>query len=59
MPVDTLVEPFAKLSKSAALKTLREKCKTEVLEDKRYQKWLTQNDDEEEEDVDEEEWKGF
>lgn len=59
VPVDTLVEPFAKLSKSAALKTLREKCKTEVLEDKRYQKWLTQNSDEEEEDADEEEWKGF
>lgn len=58
VPVDLLVEPFAKLSQNAALKTLREKCKLEVLEDSRYKTWLAktaESDGEEEE----EEWKGF
>lgn len=62
-PVEKLLSPFAKLNKSALLKTLRIKCKEEVLEDQRLKDWgvfETGTDNEsEEDDEEEEEWKGF
>lgn len=59
VPIDELVAPFAKLKKNAALKTLREKCRDEVLEDKRYKKWLKEAAENDEDEDEEEEWKGF
>ncbi|EGW31785.1 uncharacterized protein SPAPADRAFT_62382 [Spathaspora passalidarum NRRL Y-27907] len=68
VPVTALISPFAKLNKEALLKTLREKCAEEVLNDERLKDWgVTEDDDSEEEseaeadeaDADEEEWKGF
>ncbi|KAI5961581.1 uncharacterized protein KGF55_003898 [Candida pseudojiufengensis] len=72
IPVLKLIQPFANLNKDAKLKTLREKCKEDVLDDERLVDWAVvesddedsndeaydKNDDEVEED-EEEEWKGF
>lgn len=61
VPLVELVEPFTKLSKEALSKTLREKCKQDVLDDSRLNDWnVFESDEEEEEDEDaEDEWKGF
>ncbi|RLV94992.1 Ribosomal RNA-processing protein 1 [Spathaspora sp. JA1] len=68
IPVTTLISPFAKLNKSALLKTLREKCAEEVLNDERLKDWGVVEDEddseeseeeEEDDDEEEEEWKGF
>lgn len=71
-PILSLLTPFEELSQSALLKTLREKCKEDVLEDSRLKSWgVVENDsdeeDEEGEDGDEDEgpdssddeWNGF
>lgn len=63
-PIKSLLSPFEKLSKSALLKTLREKIKAEVLEDQRLKDWgvveseSAEENDDEDEDTDSE-WKGF
>ncbi|EMG45453.1 Ribosomal RNA-processing protein, putative (Ribosome biogenesis protein, putative) [Candida maltosa Xu316] len=66
VPVLKIIEPFAKLNKSAQLKTLREKCKCDVLDDFRLIEWGVIKDENEEEededsddDEDEDEWNGF
>ncbi|CAI5758148.1 unnamed protein product [Candida verbasci] len=71
VPVLKLISSFKELNKSAKLKTLREKCKEDVLDDKRLINWkVIENSNESEEDVDgdneanydddsEDEWKGF
>lgn len=56
VPLSKLIEPFVKLSKDAKLKTLREKCKNEVLDDLRLKEWGIMEESESEE---EEEWTGF
>lgn len=56
VPLSSLIEPFAKLSKNAKLKTLREKCKNELLDDPRLKEWGIMEESESEE---EEEWTGF
>lgn len=71
-PIIELISPFAELNKSASLKTLREKCKNDVLDDKRLVEWgvvkgksasnndgSDDDDDSEGEDDEEEEWTGF
>ncbi|CAX43168.1 ribosomal RNA-processing protein, putative [Candida dubliniensis CD36] len=68
VPVLKLLEPFQKLNKSAQLKTLREKCAEEVLNDERLKDWgvIEEDDDSDSsdnedsgDDNDEDEWKGF
>lgn len=73
IPVLELISPFIKLSKDAKLKTLREKCKEDVLDDERLKDWGVIEDDSDDEDDDEEgdedkddseddsedEWNGF
>ncbi|RCK64752.1 Ribosomal RNA-processing protein 1 [Candida viswanathii] len=70
VPVLKLIEPFAKLNKDAKLKTLREKCKEDVLDDERLKDWgVIEDDSDDEEDEEEEkegnddesedEWNGF
>ncbi|KGR08799.1 ribosomal RNA-processing protein 1 [Candida albicans P57072] len=73
VPVLKLLEPFQKLNKSAQLKTLREKCAEEVLNDERLKDWGvieaddsddsdnegSGDDDDDDDDEDEDEWKGF
>lgn len=68
-PILKLLEPFEQLSTSALLKTLREKCKEEVLTDSRLKDWgvigsdSDDEDDEEKKDGEDEdsddEWNGF
>ncbi|CAH2350516.1 ribosomal RNA-processing protein 1 [[Candida] railenensis] len=69
-PITTLLEPFAELQKQALLKTLREKCKEEVLEDSRLKTWgLVENEESDEsegedgekgeESESDDEWNGF
>lgn len=66
-PITELISPFTRLNKEALLKTLREKCKEDVLDDERLKDWGSVEGDEEEEeeeddddeDASEEEWTGF
>lgn len=66
-PIVDLISPFEKLNKNAPLKTLREKCKEDVLDDKRLKEWGvvggndsdSDEDDEEKDEDSEDEWKGF
>lgn len=39
IPILELISPFRKLRKEASLKTLRDKCQEEVLDDKRFKTW--------------------
>ncbi|KAK6205578.1 putative ribosome biogenesis protein [Scheffersomyces amazonensis] len=57
IPIKDLISPFARLNKEAALKTLREKCKEDVLDDERLITWgvVEDEDDEDEDDEDEDE----
>lgn len=63
VPIAELVAPFTKLNKDALSKTLREKCKADVLDDARLKDWnvfgSSDDEDEDEEDAEEDEWKGF
>ena len=64
VPIAELVAPFTKLNKDALSKTLREKCKADVLDDGRLKDWNVfgssdDEDEDEEEDAEEDEWKGF
>ncbi|KAG7665724.1 uncharacterized protein J8A68_000744 [[Candida] subhashii] len=72
IPIKQLISPFEHLNKDALLKTLREKCADEVLNDERLKDWGVVEDDEsdseedgeadsasEDEDESEDEWKGF
>ncbi|KAI5952916.1 hypothetical protein KGF54_003783 [Candida jiufengensis] len=74
IPVEKLIEPFTELNKNAKLKTLREKCKEDIMDDERLVDWAVvdseDEDDEDDEDdgkgsedddveEEEEEWKGF
>ncbi|KAK6461383.1 hypothetical protein DFJ63DRAFT_319660 [Scheffersomyces coipomensis] len=53
IPIKLLISPFETLNKQAPLKTLREKCKEEVLDDERLITWnVIEEDDDEEEDSD-------
>lgn len=70
-PIINLIGPFAALNKNASLKTLREKCKDDVLDDKRLVEWGVveskgksassdeNRDEQDDEDDEEEEWTGF
>lgn len=59
-PVKALISPFEKLSKSALLKTLREKAKQEVLDDQRLKDWgVVESESDEEAEESDSEWKGF
>lgn len=63
-PIEMIIEPFKIISKEAQLKTLRQKCKEDVLDDARLKVWLgeeeeEQSDNNNEEDDEEDEWKGF
>ncbi|KAI3402832.2 hypothetical protein KGF56_004293 [Candida oxycetoniae] len=60
IPIQKLIEPFTILNKSAKLKTLREKTKEDVLDDKRLVEWkVVENKISDTEDGEEEEWNGF
>lgn len=56
VPIKKLISPFEKLNKNALLKTLREKCKNDVLDDERLKVWGIFEDEESESD---DEWEGF
>lgn len=58
IPVLKLIEPFIKLNKDAKLKTLREKCREDILDDERLKDWGVIEDDSDDEDEDEDEDKG-
>ena len=58
VPVLKLIEPFIKLNKDAKLKTLREKCREDILDDERLKDWGVIEDDSDDEDEDEDEDKG-
>ncbi|KAK6459694.1 putative ribosome biogenesis protein [Scheffersomyces xylosifermentans] len=68
IPIKELISPFERLNKEALLKTLREKCKEEVLDDARLKDWGVYEDEEDSadekegdanDDDSEEEWTGF
>ena len=52
IPVLKLIEPFIKLNKDAKLKTLREKCREDILDDERLKDWGVIEDDIDDEDED-------
>ncbi|EGV63858.1 nucleolar protein [Yamadazyma tenuis ATCC 10573] len=57
---EQIVQLFKELSKSAKLRTYRDKIKEDVLEDPRSKKWwFGEDEDDSEQDDDEEEWTGF
>ncbi|EER30692.1 conserved hypothetical protein [Candida tropicalis MYA-3404] len=58
IPVLKLIEPFIKLNKDAKLKTLREKCREDILDDERLKDWGVIEDDSDDEDEDEDEDNG-
>jgi len=70
IPLKELISPFERLNKEALLKTLREKCKEDVLDDARLKDWGVIEDeddsdagkaegDADDDDDSEEEWTGF
>ncbi|CUM65160.1 uncharacterized protein PRCAT00002787001 [Priceomyces carsonii] len=71
-PISLLISPFISLSKKALLKTLREKCKEDVIKDKRLKEWGIlgdedgssdlqgeRNEEHNEGEESDEEWTGF
>ncbi|CUM45608.1 uncharacterized protein AC631_02386 [Debaryomyces fabryi] len=61
IPIQKLIAPFQKLNKDCPLKTLREKCKEEVLDDERLKDWgvFESEDSDSEEEEDDDDWEGF
>lgn len=62
-PVLDLISCFVQLTDKTRLKTLKEKCKEEVIENDKLQQWRviveTDNESDDDGDDDEEEWNGF
>lgn len=59
VPIQKLITPFQKLSKECPLKTLREKCKEEVLNDERLKDWNIFESEDTDSEEDDDEWEGF
>lgn len=59
IPIKDLISPFEKLNKNCALKTLREKCKEEVLDDQRLKDWGVIETDSDNDSEEDDEWEGF